>query len=424
MIRFLLKGLMRDPSRSRFPVMVVSLGVMLTVFLHSWLQGARGDIVRSNAGFSTGHVKIMSKAYAENKAQIPNDLALTGAAELLNDLRTRYPELLWVDRIRFGGLVDIPDETGETRDQGPATGLGVDLLSPRSTEIAALNIQKSMVRGRMPEKSGEILIGDEFAAKLQARPGDVVTLLGTTMHGSMSMKNFTIAGTVRFGVNAMDRGALIADIHDIRGALNMDDAAGELLGYFRNGRYDDAASVRIARAFNKRFAASGDDDAPVMYALRDQEGLGEYLDMSRHFSFIASGVFVAAMSIVLWNVGLIGGLRRYGEMGLRLAIGEDKRHVYGAMIIESLIIGLAGSVTGTAIGLALAGYLQAHGLDIGSMARNSTMMVSNVIHAEITGTTYVIGFIPGLLSTVLGAALSGIGIYRRQTAQLFKELET
>ncbi len=424
MIRFLLKGLLRDRSRSLFPVMVVSLGVMLTVFLQSWLQGAMGDIVRSNAGFSTGHVKIMSRAYAENKSQIPNDLALTGVTKLLAALRACCPDMVWVDRIRFGGLMDIPDEKGETRAQGPATGLGVDLLSPRSPEIATLNIQKSMVRGRMPAKSGEILIGEEFAGKLKASPGDTVTLLSTTMHGSMSMKNFTIAGTVRFGVNAMDRGALIADISDIRGALDMDDAAGELLGYFRDGRYDDAAAIRISRDFNKRFAAPGDDYAPVMHALRDQEGLGEYLDMSRYFSLVASGVFVAAMSIVLWNVGLIGGLRRYGEMGLRLAIGEDKRHVYGAMIVESLIIGGAGTVIGTAIGLSLAWYLQVHGLDIGSMARNSTMMVSNVVRAEITGETFVIGFIPGLLSTVLGAAFSGIGIYRRQTAQLFKELET
>ncbi|MCK4623214.1 MAG: ABC transporter permease, partial [Desulfuromonadales bacterium] len=159
-------------------------------------------------------------------------------------------------------------------------------------------------------------------------------------------------------------------------------------------------------------------------ALRDQDGLGEYLDMSQYFSFIASGIFVVAMSIVLWNVGLIGGLRRYGEMGLRLAIGEDKRHVYGSLIIEALGVGIVGSIIGTAIGLALAWYLQVHGLDIGSMVKNSSMMMSNVMRAEITSVTYYIGFIPGLLSTVLGAALSGIGIYQRQTAQLFKELET
>ena len=58
------------------------------------------------------------------------------------------------------------------------------------------------------------------------------------------------------------------------------------------------------------------------------------------------------------------------------------------------------------------------------MMDNSSMMLPSVMRARITALSFYIGFIPGLLSTVLGTALSGIGIYRRQTAQLFKELET
>ena len=424
MIRFLFKGLLRDRSRSLFPVLIVSIGVMLTVFLQTWLKGAMGDVLRSNAGFSTGHVKIMSKAYAENKSQTPNDLALLGVEKLLTTLRENHSDMVWVDRIRFGGLMDIPDKQGETRAQGPAAGLAVDLLSSLSPEIETLNIRKSIVRGRLPAKSGEILIGEEFADKLKVNPGDAATLLSTTMNGSMSMQNFTIAGTIRFGVNAMDRGAVVIDITDIRRALDMDDAAGEVLGYFKDGLYHDAAAIKIARVFNKQFAAPDDNYAPVMQALRDQNGLGEYLDMANYFSFIASGIFIFAMSIVVWNVGLIGGLRRYGEMGLRLAIGEDKRHVYGSLVMESLFVGIAGSVIGTAIGLAAAWYLQVHGIDIGSMMKNSTMMMSNTVRAEITDVAFYIGFIPGMFSTVLGASLSGIGIYKRQTAQLFKELET
>ena len=424
MIRFLLKGLMRDRSRSLFPIVVVSIGVMLTVFLHAWLKGQFGDIIRSSAGFSTGHVKIMSKAYAENKAQIPNDLALLGVNKQLGSLRQQYPDMDWVARIRFSGLLDIPDKRGETRVQGPATGLAVDLLSPDSPEIKTLNIRESLVRGQLPAKPGEILIGEEFSRKLKANPGDPVTLLSSTMHGSMGMQNFIIAGTVRFGVNAMDNGAVLIDISDIRNALDMNDAAGELLGYFRDNIYHNENALRIVQAFNREHAAPNDAYAPVMISLRDQDGLGDYLDMGNYYSFIASGIFVVAMSIVLWNVGLIGGLRRYGEMGLRLAIGEEKRHVYGSLLMESVIIGIFGSILGTAVGLALAWYFQVYGLDIGSMAKNSTMMMSNVIRAEITPATFYIGFFPGLFSTVLGAALSGTGIYKRQTSQLFKELET
>ncbi|GAO30143.1 hypothetical protein [Geofilum rubicundum] len=52
------------------------------------------------------------------------------------------------------------------------------------------------------------------------------------------------------------------------------------------------------------------------------------------------------------------------------------------------------------------------------------MMMPSTIRARITAESYYLGFIPGLLSTVAGTMLAGIGIYRRQTSQLFKELET
>ncbi|HIM09839.1 TPA: hypothetical protein EYM26_03450, partial [Candidatus Poribacteria bacterium] len=60
---------------------------------------------------------------------------------------------------------------------------------------------------------------------------------------------------------------------------------------------------------------------------------------------------------------------------------------------------------------------------ISSMLKNVNMMFPSVLRASISSETFYIGFFPGLFSTVLGTALSGIGIYKRQTAQLFKELE-
>jgi len=67
--------------------------------------------------------------------------------------------------------------------------------------------------------------------------------------------------------------------------------------------------------------------------------------------------------------------------------------------------------------------MQRNGIDIRGMMRNSNMMMPSIIRAQITTTTYFIGFIPGVLSTVIGSMLAGIGVYKRQTANLFKELE-
>ena len=423
MIKFLINGLLRDHQRSLFPILIVTIGVGITVFLHAYLKGVFGDLVDATARFSTGHVMVMSRAYANNKDQIPNDLALLGVDKLTADLQKQYPEMIWTKRIHFAGLLDIPDSSGETRSQAPVVGLGIDLLSANSHEIATLNIEKSLIKGQLPQHAGEMLISDNLAQKLKVQPRETATLLSSTMFGGMSMYNFTVVGTIRFGVLAIDRGAVIADIVDIQQALDMEDAASEILGFQKNMVYDDKKAAAIVNRFNVEYQGVDDEFAPLMGKLKELSKLSEYLEMGENYSGILIFIFVLVMSIVLWNAGLLGGLRRYGEVGIRLAIGEHKGHVYRSMIYESLFIGLAGSVLGTMLGLALAYWLQTRGLDISSLVKNVNMMFPAVIRAKITHATYYIGFFPGLFSTVLGTALSGIGIYKRQTAQLFKELE-
>lgn len=236
--------------------------------------------------------------------------------------------------------------------------------------------------------------------------------------------NFTIAGTVRFGIESMDRSTIIADLSDMQQALDMQQGAGEILGFFRDDLYHEDTADSMAHGFNARCANAAGKFSPMMETLRNQTGLSDYLDLVGEFTRLMLGIFVFVMSIVLWNAGLSGSLRRYGEFGLRLAVGEDKGHIYRAMIIESLAVGIAGSIAGTAIGAACAYYLQVHGFDIGSLMKNSTMMLTDVIRAQVEPLTFIIGFLPGMLATVLGSAISGIGIYKRQTSQLFKELET
>lgn len=424
MITFIIKGLLRDHHRSLFPIIMVTIGVFITVFFQAFMGGILTDMVDSTARFSTGHVRIMSRAYAENEDQIPNDLALTGVEAIMQYLQVEFPDMTWVKRIKYGGLLDIPDKFGETRSQGTAAGLGVDLLSPGSPEISTLNIAKSVVSGRMPEKQGEILISDEMAQDLNISLGDEATLITSTMYGSMAIYNFQVVGTLKFGIPMMDRGAIIADVSDIQQALNMEDAAGEILGYLPGGVYDDQISAGIVKRFNAKYANDESEFAPVMSTLKETGGLSDYLAMANNMASTVAFIFVIVMSIVLWNAGLLGGLRRYGEVGVRLAIGEHKGHVYRSLLIESLTIGLVGSVIGTAIGLFFAYWMQTKGWDFSGAMKNVNMMIPLVFRARITPATYYIGFFPGLLSTLFGTALAGIGIYKRQTASLFKELET
>jgi putative ABC transport system permease protein len=387
------------------------------------MKGAIGDMVDSTARFDTGHVKIMTRAYSELPDQMPNDLALLGTADLMEHLGKDRPDMIWAPRIKFGGLLDIPDEHGQTRSQGPTFGMGIELHNPDSPEIDILNLKKSIVSGSMPLNRNEILISESFAQKLGLGIGETATLISSTMYGSMTLHNFKVVGTIRFGITAMDRSTIIADINDVRAALDMTDAASEIVGFTRDMVYADATMAKLAQGFNEEYVNTGDEFSPVMLRLGEQGLLRDMLRWANTIGSILVLVFIFIMSIVLWNSGLMNGIRRYGEIGVRLAMGEPKGGIYRSMVFESICIGIIGSVLGTALGLAISYWMQYMGIDFSSMMQKSTIVISNVMRAQVTATSYYIGFLPGLFASVLGTMIAGIGIYRRQTSQLFKELE-
>ena len=424
MIKFLLKGILRDKSRSFLPIIIVCIGVWLTVFLSGYIRGVMGDMIDVTARFQTGHAKVMTAAYAENEAQMPNDLAIIGVKELKTKLSKSYPDFEWVERIRFGGLVDIPDDQGETKSQGPGIGLGIDLIKNEGNEVQRLNIENALVSGRLPAEPGEILLSDDFASKLGVKLGENVTFFGSTMNGSMTFKNFILSGTIKFGSSALDRGTIIIDIEDVRLMLDMEDAAGELLAYDKSGAYFDDKVVSLTSSFNQKHAGSTDDFRPVMKSLGQQNNMEALLVYSENMAAVFVGIFVFAMSLVLWNTGILGGLRRYQEFGIRLALGESKGQIYRSLLSEAILIGSIGSAIGTVLGLICVFLLQKYGIDISSMMpEGGSMLYPQVLRGKMSPDLFYIGFIPGLFSMLLGNMLAGIGIYRRETAQLFKELE-
>ena len=423
MIKFIIKGILRDKSKSIIPIAVISVGVMVTVMMSGFLEGIFSDVINQNAKLDTGHVKIMTKPYAENKEQLPNDLALLEINELIDSLNLNYPDLIWTPRIKFGGIMDVPDASGNTKSQGPGMGLAMSIQNKESGELQRLQLKKSLNKGRLPERSGEIILSDDYATKLNISPGEKITFFGTTMEGSMVFQNYEMTGTVRFGSPLMDKGTFIIDINDAQNMLDMENGTGELLGYFKDDKYDDPKALVIAENFNAKFQESKDEYAPVMFTLKDQNGLRESLDMGDAFSGIFIFIFILAMSLVLWNTGLIGGLRRYNEFGIRLALGESKNNVFKLLLIEASFIGLIGSIIGTILGIIFCYYLQEVGIDISDDTANSTIIMPSVMRAYVTPNLFFIGFIPGLFSMLFGTALAGRGIYKRETARLFKELE-
>ena len=427
MIKFLTKGLLRDRSRSLFPVLVITLTVTLVIFSIGFMQGSMNSLLLDTAVILTGHEKVVTRAYSEESQLMPNDLALMDVDQLIENLEQEYPDFFWSPRITFSGLLDVPDENGETRAQGPVIAYGIDLLSNGSRQVEIWDLERSLVSGKLPENSNDALISSKMADQLNIRIGESVTFIGSTMENAFTTYNFNVSGTFNLRKGQTDRQMMLVDLSGARLALDMDNAASEIFGFTHSLYYDDETAVALRTDYNKINSDSSDIFRPFMIALRDGNQMGTMVDISGAMMAIMGGIFLVIVMIVLWNMGLMNGLRRYGEIGLRLAMGESKGQVYRSMISEAIIIGLTGTVVGTGIGLALTYYVQENGIDYTKgieALSNSSIVMPNIFYAQVTPDLFYIGFLPGVLATVLGTMLAGLAIYRREMAQLFKELET
>ncbi|MCH7498111.1 MAG: FtsX-like permease family protein [Candidatus Marinimicrobia bacterium] len=424
MLRFLIKGVLRDRSRSLFSFIAIVMGVLLAVLFRGFMAGVFDDMLHQSAVLMTGHVKVTTRAWVDEADIMPNDLAVLDVDSLVAQLSTDYPEMDWDPRILFAGLLDVPDDAGETRAQGPMLGIAVDFLSPEAgaRQVELWELDSRLVRGRLPERAEEVLLGERFAIRLGIEPGEVGTFVGVTMHGGFATYNFHVVGTVALGVGGIDQNLLLADLTGARAALDMEDGASAIFGLYKDMFYDDAGSVALSAAFNGSQADPEDEFSLMMQPLRAQNSLGQIVDFSKGATLVIILIFMFIVVVLLWNLGLMNGLRRYGEFGVRLAMGETKGHVYWTMLGESLLVGIAASVVGTILGLLVVYYLQEVGIDYTTLLEDYEMPISGVMRGKITPDCYYIGFIPGVVATLLGTMLAGRGIYKRQMSELFKEL--
>ena len=484
MIRFLAKGLVRDRSRSLFPLLAIIITVTLVIFGIGFMEGAMNNFLQSTAVISSGHVKVVTKAYKKESNQLPNDLALFDTKNIIQTLSDMYPDYFWTPRITFGGLLDVPDKNGETKEQAPVFALGIDFFSEKSRQVEIWELEKCLISGRLPKDRDDALVSTKLAKQLGIGSGSSITLIGSTMDNAFTTYNFNVVGTFNLYKGQTDRQMMLVDISGARQALDMEDAASEILGYHNSLYYHDEEAVTIRKHFNITYSdsiaqilrneeskdilsymngwneintieksklpqqrsnalfdnqmydnseewgeLSVEDPSiytPTMVALRDGSQLATMVDFSNVAMGVMAGIFLVIVMIVLWNMGLMNGLRRYGEIGLRLAIGESKGQVYRSMVNEAVLIGFVGTLIGTIFGISLTYYVQEFGIDYSEAINqlSTTMVMPNVFYAKVTPELYYIGFIPGVLATVLGTMLAGLAIYKREMSQLFKELET
>ena len=431
MIVFLFRGILRDKSRFLFPFSVVSIGVALVVALVGFMEGVFMGMIDMTAKLNTGHLRLVNKPFYDEEHLYPLDRALAAQKETSIWLKKNSTSNIeWSPRIRWGALIDVPDTNGNTRSQTPVVGMALDLKSKNSSEIRRLKLKKSLIKGQLPQKSNEMLMGNSLAQNLDVTLGQSVTIIGQSFDGGLVADNYLVVGLIRFGVTAMDKKMVLIDLADAQSTFYMENMVTDWLGYLPSSfSFDHYIKAKKSINFNLNTWMKNPpndwakDDQPIALSILDQQNMGS---MVKTFTVIKSsvvGIFTFLMILVLWNAGVLSGIHRYGEMGLRLAFGEPHWKLIFTLGIEGLFIGILGSIFGCFFGGSFAWYLQEVGLNMGDTFAKSGLMINDVVRARLTIDGFIQGILPGIFASVAGTLVASFAIFKRSEENLFRELE-
>ena len=284
-----------------------------------------------------------------------------------------------------------PEGESVSSEGAPTFGFGID-TAPALSQFNPLNV----VEGRWPAAADQVVIDAGTADDQGYAVGDTVEI--STLQPKRS---FELVGVAQYGS--------IDNIGGASFAVFTIPAAQELL---ERERQYDAISVAADEGVSEDELVAAvapvlPESAEVVSATAEAEQavdeVNEFTAIFRYFLLTFAGIALFVGAFVIFNTFSITVAQRTREFATLRTIGASRRQVLGAVILESLVIGLLASLVGLGLGVLLAegieGLFRALGVELPTADR--VFALRTVIVALIVGVgiTLVAGLFPAIRAT-------------------------
>ncbi len=209
------------------------------------------------------------------------------------------------------------------------------------------------IRRRLPRQDN-VVVSEPFASQFNVKPGDFITLP-------------TPSGPVRFGVVAVvvdylyDGGAISMDLYTYQRHWG-DMLADQFSVRVRPG--ENVATVR--EAIQERLGS--DRKLFVLPAREFKDAIRRVIDQTFMFNYALSAITmtIACFGIVITLLASV--LERTREIGVLRSIGMLRSQVSGVVVIESVLMGVAGGILGAGAGI-VTGWITLEGANYSSLVQ-------------------------------------------------------
>lgn len=335
------RNLMRHPMRTGLSGFGMMFAMAACVFLGCFVIGYYRQMVENSTGLMTGDGQVQHRDF---RAALKPELMLDDSENVLDVLR-RLPGIKAVSpRVESQAMVGSP------RSAEPILLVGVDADLERQVTFLAKSIRVG--RYLQSSTSHEIVLGRKLAERLKVGPGEKVVVMAQDVEGELVSEAFVVTGLFDTGSHGFDDTLAHVSLPTLQKMLGMG-AHYSMIAF----RVDDRAQLSSIVSRIRENVRS-----PTTKVYPWQELLPQVAQLNAMLKgalALIMGVVFVTIAMVLMNTVLMTVLERTREFGVMLALGSRPGMIVRLVMLESLLVGVAGSAVGASLGTLIA-WLHSH----------------------------------------------------------------
>lgn len=271
----------------------------------------------------------------------------------------------------------------------------VDLVHGAQFEKVALTKPSWQFDGRLPEKTGEMLLGSEVAEH------DKTGIGATYTYGAA--ETFTVTGVLK-KTNSKDDGSVHIRIDDAQRLLGKADAVTAVGVRLRDAGGVNAEVSKLSAAIpGIQVVTMGQ----VMSSISTLAASARVLSLS----IVAVAVLVSVAGVM--NTTLMAVFERTQEIGMMRSVGASRGDVFRVVMIESFLLSSIGGAVGIAAALLLSGPVESFVKGFMPYVPPGSLIVfSPALAGACLGFSVALGLVAGVYPALRASAISPIEAIR------------
>lgn len=339
------RNIWRNPTRSILVMLSVIIGLWAGVFTMAFVKGMYTQHLKNSIENYFSHYQIHHSEFATDK----------DVSKYLNVNESQLKQLLTDNRIK--GI--SPRTVTQVMMASPINALGVNAIGINpALENSVTKINERITEGETisKEKLNGILIGEKVAKKLKVKLKNKVVLSFQLASGDIVSGAFKIAGIFKSSNSAFDESNVYVNALQIQKLSGLDsNSYHEVAVFLSDNKYLNEIRPVLTSSFKNTLVQNWMQLAPELDLVINSFDL---------YMYIFIGIILLALCFGIINTMLMAVLERVREIGMLMAIGMNKPRVFVMIILETVLLSLAGSPIGFLISYLTVYYFSYTGIDL------------------------------------------------------------